>query len=223
MAKQFDLAQHCESKLGEKIIALTTHHDQCWITVAAQDILAVAKKCRDGLGFEQLLDVVGVDYAQYGDAEWKTDQATGTGFSRAADRTKPQLTIDPDKRFAVIYHLLSLKHNARLSIKCFVDTDMPRIQSLVDLWPCANWHEREVFDMFGVVFDGHPDLRRILTDYGFIGHPFRKDFPLNGHVEMRYDENEGRVIYGPVEIEPRTLVARVIRQDNRYGAEEAEA
>lgn len=223
MAKQFDLAQQCESKLGDKIIALATHQGECWSTVAAQDILAVAKKCRDSLGFEQLLDVVGVDYAQYGAAEWKTDQATGTGFSRAAERLETQLTIDHDKRFAVIYHLLSLKHNARLSIKCFVDTDMPRIQSLVDLWPCANWHEREVFDMFGVVFDGHPDLRRILTDYGFIGHPFRKDFPLNGHVEMRYDEKEGRVVYGPVEIEPRTLVARVIRHDNRYGAEEDQA
>jgi NADH-quinone oxidoreductase subunit C len=124
--------------------------------------------------------------------------------------------MDPKNRFAAVYHLLSVTHNVRLRVKTFLDADRPIVDSVIGIWPSANWFEREAFDLFGILFTGHPDLRRILTDYGFIGHPFRKDFPLIGHVEMRYDPEQQRVVYQPVSIEPRTLVPRVIREDSRY-------
>jgi len=171
-------------------------------------------------GFEMLMDVCGIDYLSYGKAEWATSSATGTGFSRGVEREPVILDeaeeFDP-RRFAVVYHLLSLQHNMRLRMRVYTGTDNPPIvRSVVDIWNSANWFEREAFDLYGILFEGHPDLRRILTDYGFIGHPFRKDFPLTGNVEVSYDSDKGRVAYQPVSIEPRTLVPKVIREDNRY-------
>jgi NADH-quinone oxidoreductase subunit C len=177
-------------------------------------VMQILRSHRD-LGFEQCIDVCGVDYAAYGQSEWNAEDASNTGFSRGAERGT-HADIDMESRFAVVYHLLSLSHNVRLRVKVFLDPDYPVVDSVTGIWNGANWFEREAFDMFGILFNGHPDLRRILTDYGFIGHPFRKDFPLIGQVEMRYDEDKGRVVYEPVSIEPRTLVPRVVRHDYRY-------
>lgn len=177
-------------------------------------------------GFQQVSDLCGVDYSAYGEGEWKTQGSTNTGYSRgvverATGRSAGVVSRygqgSPDKRFAVVCHLLSYSNNWRLRLRTYApDDDLPVVGSVVAVWPGAVWYEREAFDLFGIVFDGHPDLRRILTDYGFVGHPFRKDFPLVGQVEMRYDPKRGRVIYEPVSIEPRVLVPRVIREDNRY-------
>jgi len=155
--------------------------------------------------------------------EWKTNSATESGFSRGVDR-KPVILDESDtfdsRRFAIVYHLLSVANNVRLRLRVFTgENNPPIVPSVVPVWGAANWFEREAFDMFGVLFDGHPDLRRIMTDYGFIGHPFRKDFPLSGNVEVSYDVEKGRVAYQPVSIEERTLVPRVIRDDNRYSAD----
>ena len=176
----------------------------------------------EAFGFDMLMDVCGVDYLDYGHAEWKTRDATDSGFSRGVER-EPVIIDDAEsfdpRRFAVVYHLLSLSHNWRLRLRTFSGpSNPPVVRSLVDVWNSANWFEREAFDLYGILFEGHPDLRRILTDYGFIGHPFRKDFPLSGNVEVSYDAEKGRVAYQPVSIEPRTLVPRVIRDDNRYAA-----
>ena len=185
--------------------------------VSASNLLSVCSTLRDDaeLKFEQLVDVTGVDYLQYGRVEWNTQESTSSGFSRGVDCQQSE--VSPGKRFAVVYHLLSVTNNNRVRLRCFCEPgEPPLIDSVCDIWASANWFEREVFDMFGVLFRGHPDLRRILTDYGFIGHPFRKDFPLIGNVEVRYDAEKGRVVYEPVSIEPRTLVPRVIRDDSRY-------
>jgi NADH-quinone oxidoreductase subunit C len=169
------------------------------------------------LKFEMLIDVAGVDYLHYGRDEWQTVTATHSGFSRGwvAHTTAP----DPDMpgRFAIVYQLLSIAHNRRLRlrVKC-PDSQEPVVDSVIDVWSSANWFEREAFDLFGIMFRGHPDLRRILTDYGFIGHPFRKDFPLIGNVEVQYDAEKKRVVYQPVSIVPRVLVPKVIRHDHRY-------
>jgi len=171
---------------------------------------------KTNFSFEQLTDLFAVDYSTYGQAEWKTDLATGTGFSRGCHRFPPEELKDL-RRFAVVYQLLSLKNNLRIRVQVFLNASDPRVPSVEMIYPSANWAEREAFDLFGVLFEDHSDLRRILTDYGFIGYPFRKDFPISGHVEMRYDEKQKRVVYEPVEIEPRILVPRVIRHDNRYG------
>jgi NADH-quinone oxidoreductase subunit C len=167
------------------------------------------------LRFEQLIDVCGVDYAAYGLSEWATEEASTTGFGRGVDRDQ-ELAVDDPRRFAVAYHLLSLVHNRRVRLRVYAGGAQPMVDSVVPVWASANWFEREAFDLFGILFRGHPDLRRILTDYGFVGHPFRKDFPLSGQVEMRYDPVQGRVIYEPVSIPPRVLVPRVIREDSRY-------
>ena len=168
------------------------------------------------LKYEQLIDLCGVDYLTYGEADWNTESATSAGFSRAVERGVRDTTEDEEnaRRFAVVYHLLSLTHNQRLRVTVYVREEPPIIPSVIGVWASANWYEREAFDLFGIWFDGHPDLRRILTDYGFIGHPFRKDFPLEGNVEVRYDPDQRRVVYQPVTIENRTLVPRVIRNDN---------
>ena len=186
------------------------------LTVPRAQLLAVMRLLREksALAFEQCMDVCGVDFATYGHSEWVTRKAANVGFGRGAVREKPEAR--PENRFAVVYHLLSLTHNVRLRVKTFLDADRPIVDSVVGIWASALWFEREAFDLFGIMFSGHPDLRRILTDYGFIGHPFRKDFPLIGQVEMRYDAEQRRVIYEPVSIEPRTLVPRVIRDDSRY-------
>jgi len=186
---------------------------------AATDLLEVCRTLRDSpaLKFEMLMDVAGVDYLHYGRDEWQTESATRSGFSRA--RVARASAPDPDMpgRFGVTYQLLSITHNhrLRLRVKC-PDTAEPVVDSLIGVWAAANWFEREAFDLFGILFRGHPDLRRILTDYGFIGHPFRKDFPLIGNVEVIYDQQKKRVVYQPVSIVPRVLVPKVIRDDNRY-------
>ncbi len=171
-------------------------------------------------GFDQLIDLCGVDYSTYGQVEWETSGASRSGFGRGVERSA-EIDATAANRFAVVYHLLSLENNVRLRLKTYLDSEHPMIDSVIPVWPVANWFEREAFDLYGILFDGHPDLRRILTDYGFVGYPFRKDFPLSGHLEMRYDPDKKRVIYEPVSIEPRTLVPRVIRKDNRYLNEES--
>jgi NADH-quinone oxidoreductase subunit C len=170
------------------------------------------------LRFEQLVDLAGVDYLHYGRVEWDTEGATSSGFSRGRS-AEAVMGEGGARRFAVVYHLLSVTHNRRLRLRAWCDGgEPPLVDSVVEIWKSADWFEREAFDLFGILFRGHPDLRRILTDYGFVGHPFRKDFPLIGNVEVRYDQAKGRVVYEPVAIEPRTLVPRVIREDNRYAA-----
>jgi len=189
------------------------------LTVPRQSLLPVMKALRERsvLGFDECIDLCGVDYADYGRSEWATTEAARSGFGRGVQRDVPEM--QPENRFAVAYHLLSLSHNHRLRVKVFLDADHPIVDSVTGIWTSANWFEREAFDLYGILFSGHPDLRRILTDYGFIGHPFRKDFPLSGHVEMRYDPELGRVVYEPVQIDPRVLVPRVIRDDGRYNPE----
>jgi len=189
------------------------------LTVPREQLLEVMRLLHEkrDFSFEECVDICGVDYSTYGDTEWVTTAAANSGFGRGVERGLSQLMeADPKNRFAVVYHLLSISLNSRLRVKTFLDADNPIIDSVVDIWKSADWFEREAFDLFGIMFSGHPDLRRILTDYGFIGHPFRKDFPLIGQVEMRYDPEQKRVIYEPVSIEPRTLVPRVIRDDGRY-------
>ena len=190
----------------------------------AEHLLAVCERLRDdpGLRFEQLLDVCAVDYAAYGHADWETSEtATSSGFSRGAGYGRYPDGTWEGRRFAVVYHLLSVSRNRRLRLKVFLDGEYPRVPSVLPVWASAGWFEREAFDLFGILFEGHPDLRRLLTDYGFVGHPFRKDFPLSGHVEMRYDPEKGRVVYEPVTIEERILVPRVIRHDQRYAPDSA--
>jgi NADH-quinone oxidoreductase subunit C len=209
-------------RFADQVTRIASSCGELTIEVAKDDLVAVAMALRNEpeFGFEMLMDVCGVDYLLYGESEWTTSTATDSGFSRGVQR-RPVILDEADtcdgRRFAVVYHLLSLRHNTRLRMRVFTGTDNPpRVRSVVDIWNSANWFEREAFDMFGILFEGHPDLRRILTDYGFIGHPFRKDFPLIGNVEVSYDPVKGRVAYQPVSIEPRTLVPRVIRDDNRY-------
>ena len=216
---------------GERITV--TDPDEGWVTiqVPVEEWLEVAQTLRDDerFAFGQLTDLCGIDYLGYGQVEWETNDATHDGFSRGVEELGPGRfkwqnrpeSDDIEQRFGVVVHLLSLTHNTRLRMKTFAsDEGFPVVPSLVEIWNSANWYEREVFDLFGVIFEGHPDLRRILTDYGFTGHPFRKDFPLIGNVTVRYDEEKGRVVYEPVEIEPRVLVPRVIRDDSRYKADD---
>jgi NADH-quinone oxidoreductase subunit C len=192
------------------------------VEVAADNLKSSCYRLRDEYAFEELMDLAGVDYSAYGVGEWATDDASDQGFSRGVEpkaaarfsfEEPAPLNKAQGKRFAVAYQLLSISQNVRLRLKAFCeDDDFPRMASVVDVWNCVNWYEREAFDLFGILFDGHPDLRRILTDYGFVGHPLRKDFPLIGHVEMRYDPEQARVIYEPVSIEPRVNVPKVIRR-----------
>ena len=200
---------------------------QLALQVPAEHWQAVALKLRDDdrFAFEQLIDLCAVDYLGYGNDEWETEQATAEGYSRGVDALGPGRfdwahrpeASEVENRFAVVVQLLSLQHNRRLRLRCFPPLHpMPLVPTLVEIWNSANWYEREAFDLFGIVFEGHPDLRRILTDYGFVGHPFRKDFPLIGNVTVRYDEEQRRVVYDQVEIEPRVTVPRVVRRDSRY-------
>lgn len=196
------------------------HHiefDELTIEFAADTAYENLRKCRDQLGFEQLIDLCGIDYLDYGKANWETMTAANTGFNRGvfdfAEDEQNDDSINMERRFAAVYHLLSIEHNVRLRVKVFApDTQLPIIPSVINVWSVANWFEREAFDLFGILFEGHPDLRRLLTDYGFVGHPLRKDFPLTGNVEMRYDNAKGRVVYEPVSIENRVNVPRVIRK-----------
>lgn len=199
----------CEFLRGEVTMTIDTDH-----------LINVMTALCDEFGFSQLIDLCAVDYSAYGDSGWETKAATEQGFSRARDVQAHTETEVDGYRFAVVYHLLSIKHNQRLRVKVPLSAEDALIDTVTGIWASADWYERESFDLFGILFRGHNDLRRILTDYGFVGHPFRKDFPLIGNVEMRYDETQKRVIYEPVSIEPRTLVPRVIRDDNRYHQEE---
>lgn len=209
-----------QAELEARFPALPLHagHGELTLEVAADALLDTATVLRDepALGFAQLIDLAGVDYLTFGLDEWDTNTVSNTGFSRGVARSEGESSCDPQRRFAVSYHLLSVSNNWRLRLKVFLSDSDPRVPSVNDLWAAANWFEREAFDLYGILFEGHPDLRRILTDYGFIGHPFRKDFPLTGNIEVRYDEEKKRVVYEPVSIEPRVLVPRVIRDDSRY-------
>ena len=192
--------------------------NQITMEVPAPNLLGVCTALRDEpeFHFEQLLDLCGMDYSTYGQADWETEDTSSTGFSRGVSQGAQRESPAMPARFAAVYQLLSVSNNRRLRVRCFATDDPPRMPSMVDIWASANWYEREAFDLFGILFEGHPDLRRLLTDYGFIGHPFRKDFPLEGNVEVRYDPDQKRVIYQPVTIKNRVLVPRVIRHDNRY-------
>lgn len=210
------------AKINERFAALiqsaTVACDELTIEVLPERLLEVCIALRDDneFDFKMLVDVCGVDYLHYGLSEWETTSATATGFERGVDRSAINHPVLTGPRFATVYHLLSLSKNQRIRIRVLLDQHNPKVPSVVHLWPSANWFEREAFDLFGIMFTGHPDLRRILTDYGFVGHPFRKDFPLSGHVEPRYDAKLQRVIYEPVNIQPRILEPKVIRRDNRY-------
>ncbi len=213
------LADCLREALGEKVRELRLDEDMPVLVVEAGQLPGVALQLRDHpeLQFDQLTDLCGVDYAAYGEADWETsEQASQAGFSRAVEPLSQEVAGErrPQERFWVVYHLISYPRNRRLRLKVPAGGEPPVVPSVVEIWASANWYEREAFDLFGILFDGHPDLRRILTDYGFIGHPFRKDFPISGEVEVRYDPEKGRVIYQPVSIEPRILVPRVIRRDN---------
>ena len=233
------LAIHLRERFSGVLVECQEAFNEVTIVLQPSDLTATCLALRDEPAFEfkQLMDVTVVDYLTYGEAEWETQSATSQGFDRAVDPAsascrgyrrspcsisqqphegRPPVAPTRGQRFAVVYHLLSLTNNQRLRIKIFLDEKQLEINSVNELWPAANWFEREAFDMFGVVFTNHPDLRRILTDYGFEGHPFRKDFPLSGHVEVRYDAEQGKVIYEPVDIEPRVLVPKIIRKDERY-------
>ncbi|MCL4115176.1 UNVERIFIED_CONTAM: hypothetical protein GTU68_035906 [Idotea baltica] len=208
------LSAHISGALANKIQKSEIALNELTLDLAAKDLIEVTSFLRDdeSCAFEQLIDVCGVDYLSYGDSEWDVG---GSGFTRGVKHEdKPEFE---GKRFAVVTHLLSIKNNQRIRLKVYCDdNEFPLVDSLTEVWSSANWFEREAFDLFGIMFNGHPDLRRILTDYGFSGHPFRKDFPLIGQVEMRYDEEQERVVYEPVSIEPRTLVPRIIREDGRF-------
>ena len=216
---------------GERITISEPESELVTIHVPVDQWLEVAQTLRDDarFAFSQLSDLCGIDYLSFGQVEWETTDATHEGFSRGVEgmgagrfkwQDRPE-SNDIEQRFSVVAHLLSHTHNKRLRMTTFAaDEGFPIVPSLVEIWNSANWYERETFPLFGIIFEGHPDLRRILTDYGFTGHPFRKDFPLVGNVTVRYDEEKGRVVYEPVEIEPRVLVPRVIRDDSRYKADD---
>jgi len=219
MNKLKRLQQTLDAKFADVMTSHSLAHGEVTIEVQAEHLFNVCKLLHDDadLNFACLIDVCGVDYLSYGVDDWQTNSATSTGFDRGveADSEKPN-SIWKKPRFAVVYHLLSLAHNQRLRVRTFAQGEPPMVDSVIHIWQSANWFEREAFDLFGIFFKGHPDLRRILTDYGFVGHPMRKDFPTSGHVEVRYDHARGRVVNQPISIAPRTLVPRVIRHDNRY-------
>ena len=210
------LAEKLTARFEDTLSGSLTNHNQITLVVKPSHLLLTCKALRDEdeFSFSQLVDLCGVDYSAYGEVDWATHETTSTGFSRG--RNKTTVGVDDKQRFAVVYHLLSIKHNHRLRLRCYLSEENPVLPTVTEIWSSADWYEREAYDMFGILFEGHPDLRRLLTDYGFIGHPFRKDFPLEGNVEVRYDPDQQRVVYQPVTIDNRVLVPRVIRDDNRY-------
>ena len=225
------LSDHLAEFFGDRIEVFEAPDGMTTITVQVDDWQEVAQILRDEprFAFGQLTDLCGLDYLGFGQEEWETVEATSGGFSRGVEALGPGRfdwanrpeAAEIEQRFRVVVHLMSYSKNQRMRMTTFAaDEGFPVVPSLVEVWNSANWYERETFDLFGIVFEGHPDLRRILTDYGFTGHPLRKDFPLVGNVAVRYDEEKGRVVYEPVEIEPRVLVPRVIRDDSRYKADD---
>ncbi|MFN8901089.1 MAG: NADH-quinone oxidoreductase subunit C [Lysobacteraceae bacterium] len=230
------LAERLRARFGERLLALVEAHGETTIEVAPSCVLDVARALRDepDFHFEQVLDLAGLDFLGYGQAEWETTDVSSEGFSRGVQGfdgpgrfawdNRPK-GLGPERRFAVSVHLLSIRHNLRLRLRTFAqDNALPVVPSLVGVWEGLNWFEREAFDLYGILFEGHPDLRRILTDYGFVGHPFRKDFPLIGNVEVRYDAEKQRVVYEPVtSVEPRVGVPRVVREDSRWQQAASEA
>lgn len=226
-------ADRLSARFADALVAVAQPRGEVTIDVSADQWYATALALRDEFGFEQAVDVSGVDYLSYGSDEWDTD-VSSEGFSRGVEGKSAGRFVwgeqpngaaaAPERRFAAVAHLLSCQHNRRVRLRTFAENDdLPVVTSLTPVWPGLNWFEREAFDLYGIVFEGHPDLRRILTDYGFVGHPFRKDFPLIGNVEVRYDADKRRVVYEPVSIEPRVLVPRVIRDDARYETAQGEA
>ena len=230
---QASLRDRLVARFGNALTGVTERLGETTLETTPEHWLDVARALRDepDFAFEVNIDVCGVDYLSYGEVEWDTTDVSSQGFSRGVEGQSAgrftwaeRPTGSRTKRFAVVAHLLSLRNNQRLRIRCFApDDDLPVVPSLVSIWRGVNWFEREAFDLYGIIFEGHPDLRRLLTDYGFVGHPFRKDFPLIGNVEVRYDADKQRVIYEPVSIDPRVLVPRVIRDDSRYDQAQAEA
>ncbi|MBW7930772.1 MAG: NADH-quinone oxidoreductase subunit C [Gammaproteobacteria bacterium] len=220
------LAARLGTRFGSQLRIRPSRVGEVDCEVDPGQLLEVARALRDeeGFRFEMLVDLCGVDYLGCGEGEWNSTSATRQGYSRAAD-LREVIVPDPDqafepRRFAVVYHLLSVSLNQRMRLRVYTGAgNPPVVPSVIGIWRSADWYEREAFDLFGILFDGHPDLRRLLTDYGFIGHPFRKDFPTSGNVEVRYDADKGRVVYEPVSIEPRVLVPRIMRDDNRYMAD----
>lgn len=218
MTRQQTLSELLQSEFQDRLTSVVIAQDEVTVECHANHLRSVLLALRDQsvFSFNQLIDLCAVDYLLYGVYDWETEAATTDGFSRAVDVGESREGHWDKPRFAVVYHVLSTVHNQRLRVKVFVDEDDLIIPSVHDIWKSALWFEREAYDLYGVLFSDHPDLRRILTDYGFIGHPFRKDFPVSGHVEMRYDATLAKVIYEPVSIEPRVTVPKVIREDNRY-------
>jgi NADH-quinone oxidoreductase subunit C len=233
-ANKQQLVDTLRAEFGEKLESVTLAFDEVAVEVSATNLLEVATALRDNdpFQFQQMVDLCGVDYSQYGCVEWQTEDASHAGFSRGVDDAASlgrlqfgdelDSLVPPGRRFAAVYQLISYSLNQRLRLHVYAaDDDFPVVPTITGVWASADWYEREAFDLFGILFSGHPDLRRILTDYGFVGHPFRKDFPMVGHVEMRYDPERERVVYEPVTIEPRVLVPRVARNDHRYLVDEA--
>jgi NADH-quinone oxidoreductase subunit C len=226
--------ERLRARFQSKSVVVVEARDEVTLEVPVEAWLEVGRALRDEpeFRFEQAIDLCGVDYLGYGEAEWDTTGVSSEGFSRGVEGAHGpgRFTWDerprganPPRRFAAVLHLLSIQHNRRLRLRCFAPDDgLPVVPSLVEVWPGLTWFEREAFDLFGILFEGHPDLRRILTDYGFVGHPFRKDFPLIGNVEVRYDAERKRVVYEPVSIDPRVGVPRVLRQDSRFEQAAAE-
>lgn len=208
-----ELQERLDQHLLDKIVTSKADLGELTLEISKENLLSVVKLLRDhdDFQFQQLIDLCAVDYLVYGKDEWTTQSASSSGFERG--RQNIEKTCDPERRFAVVYHLLSITLNQRLRLRVFVEQETLMIPSVVEIWNGANWFEREAFDLYGILFEGHPDLRRILTDYGFIGHPFRKDFSVIGELEMIYDEQEEQCVYQPVSIEERILVPKVIRKD----------
>jgi NADH-quinone oxidoreductase subunit C len=217
------LADNLREQFEQKGCEILRGLGEITMVVPVDQLLETALELRDSdpFLFQEVIDICGVDYSTYGESEWDTAAASSTGFGRGVEK-KESGPAQAENRFAAVYHLLSVSNNLRLRLRVMLSADHPIVPSVVDIWRSADWNERETFDLFGILFDGHPDLRRILTDYGFVGHPFRKDFPITGHVEMRYDPEKQRVVYEPVSIEARTQVPKVIREDNRYVSEKQE-
>ena len=227
--------ERLKARLQDRLVSVREALGETTVELTPDSWADAARILRDDpeFGFEQLIDLCGVDFLGYGTDEWETVDVSDEGFSRGVEGTAGPGRFSwenrprgngPERRFAVVVHLMSVRNNRRLRIRCFAaDNSLPVVASLTDIWPGLNWFEREAFDLYGVIFEGHPDLRRILTDYGFVGHPFRKDFPLIGNVEVRYDEEKKRVVYEPVtSVEPRVGVPRVIRDDARFQTAEGE-